>query len=458
MKIRSRLTLQFTGIFSVILLLLLFSIYFLTQQMIRQEFSERLRSRALLRASLHLENQEIDQELFDGFVKKYISVLKDEKFEIYILKKNKSFEEKNKKLKVDNEILRKIIKEKDYYFVINHREYIGLFYDNRGESFLIIVSAVNDFGEKQLSKTGDLLIITFFVLLIIISILGIIFSKRALLPITILTIKANEISASNLHERLLEVESKDEIAELAITINKLLSRLEDSFELQKSFVSNASHELRTPLTSIIGNLEVILSREDRSKQDYEKVLQDSLQSSRQMKDLLNELLMFAQSSIYKESNFQEDIRLDEMLFDASDDLKLKYPDADIQIDFINLPDDAEKLNIKGNKHLLLIVFLNLIDNAIKYSDNKPIKCSLEYTLRGIEIKFIDKGIGIDKNEVSKIFQPFYRAENAREKQGQGIGLALIDKILQAHKAKIKVQSELEIGSTFTVYFPNIVKK
>lgn len=453
MKIRSRLTLQFTGIFSVILLALLFVIYFLTQQMVRQEFSERLRSRALLRASLHLENQEIDQELFDSFVKKYLSVLKDEKYEIYILKKNKAFPEKNKRLNINNDILRKIIKDKEYYFIINNREYIGLFYDNRGESFLIVVTAVNDFGEKQLSNTVDILISIFIILVILVTIFGTLFSKRALIPIAVLTSKANSISASNLHERLTEVESQDEIAELAITINKLLSRLEESFDLQKAFVSNASHELRTPLTSIIGSLEVVLSRTDRTKQEYEDVLNSILSGSREMKDLLNELLMFAQSSIYKESNFKEEIRLDEMLFDASEDLKLKYHNAEIQIEFINLPDDADLLNVKGNRQLLLVVFLNLMDNALKYSNIKPIKCSLNFNLSGIEIKFVDQGIGIEKEELSKIFQPFYRAENGREKQGQGIGLALLDKILQAHKAKIKVESVIGIGSTFTLYFP-----
>ena len=134
------------------------------------------------------------------------------------------------------------------------------------------------------------------------------------------------------------------------------------------------------------------------------------------------------------------------------DILIKKPAARINIDFIDLPDDTILLTIPGNLQLMVAVISNLIDNAIKFSDNKEVSCIITYRKKEIILKIIDKGIGINENDVKHIFQPFYRAANASSYGGHGIGLSLSEKIIKMHKGKILIHSKINVGTTIELVF------
>lgn len=451
MKIRVKLNLQFSMIIAAITILVFVAIYFILEHNTNSEFNERLKNRALLRATLHIENDYTDKKLFETFEQKYLSKLDGELYEIYDTRKPKSYPQKNKILNITNDHINTIIKNRNYNFSVGERQYVGIYYGNRGESFIVIVSAINHLGKDQLRANVLLLIVLFFGIVIISYVIGYFFSRNTLEPIVEITKNVNEISARNLDQRLKENINNDELSDLINTFNKLLQRLDNSFQLQRTFVSNASHELRTPLTHIIGELELALTKERDS--DYQiQLIEKTLASSQQMKTLVNDLLMFAQTNIYEENNFQEELRLDELVFDVIGEVQKNKPTADISMYFDIPPDDSDKLQIKGNKNLLQVAFINLIENAIKYSDNKKVECRLDFDGKKLTFSVKDNGIGISKEDLTQIFQPFYRSSKALHKDGHGIGLALVDKIIKAHKAEIRVESELKQGTKFTVEF------
>nr|WP_262903191.1 HAMP domain-containing sensor histidine kinase [Chitinophaga rhizophila] len=294
-------------------------------------------------------------------------------------------------------------------------------------------------------------------------IVGYFFAKRMVQPIDKLVQQVQTINASNLQGMTVDAKGKDEIAQLGANFNTMLVRLSDAFDLQKSFVSNASHELRTPLAAIISQLQVALSK-DRSKEVYIDVLNSVLEDARHLSDLSNGLLQLAQSGMDERQFISTEIRIDELLLDMSNLIKLKHgpaaPGSELQkssridIDFLRLPEQDTDLICEGNESLLKVLFLNLLDNALKYSADNTAYVTINFTADHVLVQVKDNGIGIPADELSKIFEPFYRATNSHQVRGHGLGLSICKKIAQLHHGEISAISAPGKGTTFTVELPH----
>jgi signal transduction histidine kinase len=233
-----------------------------------------------------------------------------------------------------------------------------------------------------------------------------------------------------------------------VTFNNLLEHLEQSFEAQNSFVAHASHELRTPVTSIIGDVEVTLSQ-DRSKDDYVKTLQGVLAESEKLNDLVNNLFELAQTNI--DITEFRDLRLDELIWQIKDEWTSRTPESQINLQY-QLPEDPRKYTIQGNNYLLFIAISNILKNAIKFSNNHMVSLRLYLHNNTPVISIRDSGIGIGKEDLQKIFQPFFRGANSFGYAGYGVGLSLADKIFRLHNVRVDVKSQLEKGTEFQLFF------
>jgi signal transduction histidine kinase len=252
--------------------------------------------------------------------------------------------------------------------------------------------------------------------------------------------------------RVNEGNGTDEIAQLAITFNKMLERLESAFEMQRSFVSNASHELRTPLTSITGQIEVSLMK-PRTNEEYKSILESVLEDIKNMNALSNGLLDLAKASSDISAIALHNLRIDEILWETRAELIERKKDYKVAIKFSEPIEDEKELTILGNHHLLKIAMINLMDNACKFSPDKSVNVLLSAKGRYIVTEFIDNGMGIDTADMEKIFHPFFRSGNVKNIAGNGLGLSLSDKIIQIHRGKIAVDSRLHKGTTVTVCIP-----
>jgi signal transduction histidine kinase len=234
----------------------------------------------------------------------------------------------------------------------------------------------------------------------------------------------------------------------------MLSRIEKSFELQKSFVSNASHELRTPLAAIKSEIQVALEK-DRTPEEYKEILKSLNIDNQRLIQLINGLLQLAKSEKGDKSLQMAPIRIDEVLFEVQDELQHQHHNYRISIDFEEIPDDDESVTINGNKSLLRTLFNNLIDNACKYSENNMAVINIRFNNSNCIINVSDTGIGISKGDQEKVFEPFFRTKNASNYKGYGIGLSICKRIVDIHGGRIILKSDLGQGSNFNVILPHL---
>jgi signal transduction histidine kinase len=261
-----------------------------------------------------------------------------------------------------------------------------------------------------------------------------------------------DISAQNLTRRIHTRNTKDEWDQLASVMNDLLNRLQESFELQRRFISNASHELSTPLTSISSQLEVSLQRQ-RGAEEYRAVMQSIYQDVQHMSKLTQTLLEFAKASGNAGGLEINLVRIDEILFRLPSEAAKINQEYSVTLEFMDLPDEEEKLLVFGNEALLITAIRNIVVNACKYSNDHKAFVKLEVLSDYIQIYIEDKGPGIPAAEQEKIFQPFYRVEDNRTAGGFGLGLSLAYRILKLHKGDIEVRSEEGKGTIFMVKIP-----
>lgn len=455
MQIRTKLSLQFALLVGGILICFSLLIYILSANYRKQEFTQRLKERAINTAKLLIEVKEIDDNLLRIIDStKYSALLNDEVVVFDYFKRSMIYMNVDTStLVITEDLLSKVRSRQEYVFRQGNREAIGLLYSNGLRRFVVFSSAEDKYGINKLNNLLIVLLIGLIASIVLTVLTGLFFSRQALKPILEVIREVSTISAPNLEQRVNEGNGSDEIAKLAITFNKMLDRIEMAFQIQKSFVSNASHELRTPLASITSQIEVSLMK-PRQAPEYEKVLNSILDDARGLTSLSNNLLEIARSEQDLKALNITPVRLDELFLQTQSDILLLHPEYSIEtLINDNTVDEDQELAILGNENLLKLIFINLFDNACKFSEGKTVNAALTYNPENIHIQISDKGIGIGEADLPHIFEPFYRAKNAQTISGHGIGLSLISKIVNMHSGKINVTSEEGKGTTVDVRLP-----
>jgi signal transduction histidine kinase len=338
------------------------------------------------------------------------------------------------------------------YFAEGKKEVVG-YHDREQPDGLVVISAAEDEdGLATLEQLKLILTVSFLGGTLIAFAVGWLFSQRILSPIRKITNEVTDISAYNLDRRIQTGKSKDEWYELSMTLNALLDRLKESFELQRRFISNASHELSTPLTLISSQLEVSLQRH-RSDEEYRRVMESVLQDVHHMNRLVQTLLKFATASGNAGGLNIDLVRVDEILMRLPAEMQKLDKSYSVSLSFDELPEEEEKLLVFGNEELLFSAIKNIVSNGCKYSTDHHTRVSLAITSRQLIVKVEDKGIGMEEKELENIFQPFYRIPDTSNIKGFGLGLSLANRIIKLHKGSIDVQSQLNKGTLFTISLP-----
>jgi heavy metal sensor kinase len=307
-------------------------------------------------------------------------------------------------------------------------------------------------GNTLQSVEIELLLIVPFVLL-----LGTIGSywlaAHAFAPVTRLTSIARRIEAGDLHERVPVPRSKDEVQRLALTFNEMIERLDKAFARQRRFVADASHELRTPVAAIRSMTDVLLKQSTPiESEDYASVLRDVNAEAERLGNLISDLLVLARTDENQVLLERELVRLDLLVADVAATTEPLATERGITIEVLA----QQPAIVLGDEVRLIQVIMNLIDNAIAYT-NSGGKVTLEVGVKYNNAYLIvrDSGIGIAKEHLDHIFERFYRIDPARSREAgnTGLGLAITEWIVQAHGGKISVESEVGKGTTFTVLLP-----
>jgi len=456
MKIKLKLSFQFTAIVFSIILLFSLSIYFFSSYFRKVQFTNRLETKALTTAKLLFEVQEVDSVLLKIIDKNSLNILSEEKVIIYDSNFKKIYFNTEHDLEdISKFQLLEIKKRKRVLFSKSKTDIIGIVFKNNGNEFIVIASSFDKYGYVELKNLKIILLIGLLSSLLITFFAGLFFSRRAMSPIINVIKQVNNVNEFQLNKRVTVENNSDEIGQLALTFNKMLERLESAFENQKQFISNISHEIRTPLTSITGQIEVALLKK-REQHEYVKLLQSLFDDIKDLNSLTNGLLELAQSQADINAFKIKKIRIDELLIQCKTEIQKRNNNNSVMLNFLELPEDEKSLTIFASEKLLKIALSNIIDNSCKFSSDNICNIELSFEEQYVRLNFIDKGIGIPENEINKIFAPFYRASNVSDNKGHGIGLSLVKKIIDLHKGKLIIISQLNIGTTISVLLPKVI--
>ncbi len=278
---------------------------------------------------------------------------------------------------------------------------------------------------------------------------------RATRPITQIITTTAQLQPSNLNERLPIRGTNDEIDQLSQTINSMLDRLALFIEQNRDFVANAAHELRSPLAAIRTSVEVGLNQ-SRTPEEYALILTDVMEEIARLAGLVNRLLILAEGDAGRLGGRDQTTRLDKVIRES---VEMFEPVAEAKGVRLTIGDLAPAL-VPGDETSLRQVVRNLIDNAIKYNRDQGsviVHLRLDAHKHFAFLIVKDTGIGVQREELPRLFERFYRADKARSREkeptGYGLGLCICQTIVQALKGETTVESEKGKGSTFTVRLP-----
>lgn len=418
-------------------------------------YYDNLEDHAMTTALFYFEKdeiKEINSERYNQIEIQY-NRINNESIRVYDAKTKKLFVKDNIDIQLSDQYLDLIKKDKILHFKINGRQFVGLFYkDNQGD-FIIVVSGIDRAGNRQLEILGIMFIIFYLAGIPINYLLGTFLAKQTFLPFERVIAKVNTITTENLHSRLEvpQTSGKDEIKELVTTFNYLLERLESGIMIQNNFLKNASHELKTPLTIIIGDIDVSL-QQPRTNEQYEQILKSLKKDTLHLKSTLDSLLVLSGLEL-SEPQQMETVRIDEILWNVLEKKTIEYPESKVSVNFDAIANDEDLLSINGNKHMIFIALYNILDNAIKFSSPEQVAVFAFSKEGKLQLKITDKGPGISETDKESIFNLFFRSDNTRHIQGQGLGLFITMQILKLHHINVIVDSELEKGTSISLIFP-----
>lgn len=458
MPVKIRITLLFTLLAWAILTLVCGSVYYFSYTNRIKDIQTRLANRAITTGRLLSQGGTFGQSLIRKIDSSTSVAMRDKLVEAYDGADRRIYwysDNVADTIRTDKTVIDQARTEKSpIYFRQGDKDAIAFYYLDENACFVIVAAAYDEAGNDKLRHLRLVLTLSFVGGILISIIGGYLFSISLLRPLRRISDEVNEISARNLARRIRSGRAsfKDEWHYLSETLNQLLNRLQESFEIQGRFIANASHELSTPLTSVSSQLEVALQRV-RSVEEYRQVIQSVYQDVQQLTRLTQTLLEFARASGTAAGLEIDLIRVDEILLRLPGEISKTSPSCTVTLDFDRLPEAEEALLVFGNEELLFTAIKNIVSNACKYSEDHHATVRLAVQGKEIRISIEDRGLGIPETEWENIFQPFYRTDEGHSIPGFGLGLSLARRIIQLHKGWIDVESAVGSGSIFHVRLP-----
>ncbi|MDP9049635.1 MAG: ATP-binding protein [Acidobacteriota bacterium] len=334
---------------------------------------------------------------------------------------------------------------------------VGAFKDATSHTYYISVSQPLESLLSELHTARLAFLITVPILLALTGFGGWMLTGHSFAPATAMSNRARRINAENLNERILVTNPRDELGRLAASFNELLDRVAAASIRERQFMADAAHELRTPISVIQTATTVMLSSENRSKEEYRSALSTIDVYARRLSRNVDDVFRLARADAGFKSIQLQGLYLNEVLLEAARAARVLASDKNITIQ----TEGVNEAPYDGDEALLGEMILNLLENAIKYTRaGGLITIRLESSTEQYSITISDNGVGISANHQAHIFDRFYRAqpivqEGTGKSEGSGMGLAIALWIATSHKGILDLQSSDECGSTFRVVLPRV---
>jgi len=421
-KISFYISLFFTFFFGLICVIVI-SIY---SNFRKEEFKARLHEKAMTTARLYVEVKEIDNHLLSVIDSNTIHQLYNEKtlvFDTDFKLLYSSIDDHKVLWSVTD--LKYLKKQREFFKKNGDNEYYGMFYDSHHKDYYVLISANDNYGKRKLNFLIYLLLSAYFVFTVSTWVITFFIVKKQLRPLNSFHAEISQINEQNMDTTLaVEAAGEDEISLLSKEFNFMMSRIQNAYLKQKEFTAQASHELRTPLARLSMQIE---NQFKNCLPEQKLIFQRLLFDVNRLNELIQSLLILSKIDTRK-VNPNEQARLDETLFNSIEKVTRVFPEMTVNLNLLLNEEEEHLLEINANASLLEIAFENLLRNAYLYSENGQAQLNIRNE-NGLILEIQNNGELIPEEDREKLFKAFMRGSNAKSKNGLGLGLRIVERIL-----------------------------
>jgi signal transduction histidine kinase len=452
MSIRAKILLYCSIITISLIGMVYFLIYTLFYNYRETAFQQKQTLKIETTLELLTDIKNIDKALIESMDQLTINGLYDEKLLIFDKEKNLIYSSiddtpiplSDKYLSELSTVNRRIEQKDSLYDIV------GIYLEHEGKGFYGISKAYDLSGYSTLKYIKNVLVISFIAITLTLIILLYYLSGKITHSIQNVTRQIKNYHFETNASPISTLNTKDEIALLVERFNELMMKMNKAYLFQKHAVHHISHELKTPIAVLVSNFEKI---EKESNIDVIKeYISIQKEGTKSLSGIINSLLEIAKVESGKEIQ-QSKVRVDELLYDISDELSAIYPNFRYSIEYDSIIEDEKMLTISANPRLIKAALSNLMLNCSQYSFDGSAKIILSVDDKILKIEYINNGIPINTEEQQYLFQHFFRGENSKGKKGFGLGLVLVHKILALHNGQINYTVEGTNTNKFTILLP-----
>lgn len=454
MKLRNKLAIYYSICFMLVLSLTLLVIYLVSEKNRKEEFYKRIKDKTQTTLHLFLDVKQINHDLLRIVDKNTINSLENDKIFLFDNTGKLIYSNTDEnKINYNTNILERLKRgESEIQFSQNNNEILGIKVFDNNRTYFAIAEAYDNFGKNKIHFLGLLLILSFFIALIILIAFSFYLSGFITQPISTLTKELENISLENSSVRVPLPQSKDEVYYLSTRFNETLDRVEQAFRFQKHFINHVSHELKTPLAVMMMNAERSLKEQDaesvKSNWDFQK------NSIMDLSQIIDTLMDISKSESQQDFLYNQNIRVDELLFETIEGLRLLNESLQVDFKISESINDEKDLTVSGNERMLKLAILNLLKNAINYSESgKPSVFISKKDHSFIQIQIINNGSLIGDDEKQMLFRHYFRGTNSRNTKGFGLGLVLTKRIIHLLKGDLHYSVTDEGLNCFSITLP-----
>jgi len=452
MNIRHRILIYFSVLaiaitgFAFLLIFTLFSNYR------REEFQQRIKDHTISTITYLEESQASNHNILRSMGRLKINQLLNEKTLLFNAKKQLIYSSLDDTvIEFSKDILTKLNKNKKLIESIEGKnDVVGIYLIDAGIEYYGISKAYDEFGYSKLEFLKYALGILYIIISALILLSSFILAKQITQPIISMAAALKVINIETVNQLLPIPENRDEIYLLTNRFNDLMLRLQNSFFFQKHAVHHISHELKTPISILVSNLEKLENENDITF--LKAGITNQKEDTKLLGEMINALLEIAKVETHANLNFQQ-LRMDDVVFDWVADCKKIHSKFKFEIGFDEKLDSDRGVSIQGNERLMKMVIQNLLLNCVNYSSENKAVIFFKNQRNHLIIQISNKGEIISKPEIPFLFQHFFRGENSRGKRGFGLGLVLVNKILELHGGKIEYSNSDINQNEFNIFLP-----
>lgn len=452
MSLKRKIALNLSIAFSLLFGIVMAVIYMSFNDFRKDEFKERFRQRLEFTSHFIAKSKDFEEEAPVFFNENSDNILLNETILIFNGNKELIYSTiKDRNVTWDDALLKELDEKKVIYSEKTVPEIYAALKNINGENYYILTSAYDTNGNSKLAYLKYLLITAYVMSALLIGFFSYYFMGQFLKPLEDLNQEISEVTAHKLTTEIPVQDSNDEISVLARSFNTMIKRLDDVFQSQKDFTASASHEIRTPITRMAFQLENLIKFGQHSP-DTLSSLQQLRRDVYQLSDLTNSLLLLTKFDKENIQSIYEEVRIDEVIFESFEAVEKSYPQ--LKMDFLISEKTSENalLTINGVQSLLDIVFINLFKNAAVYSDDLEVDVLITETESELVVDVISHGNTIPIEERPRLFEAFMRGNNSQNISGSGLGLRIVERILEYHGADITYSSPADLLNKFSVIF------